>query len=74
MSDTLTDFDLIWQQYPRKTAKQVARKAWAKLQPDAPTVQAMIDALRWQVLLPQWQRGIIPPTRINSWALIHSFG
>lgn len=54
MTQLLTDFDLFWQAYPRRTAKGAARKAWAKLQPDAATVQAMLDALVWQRQQPQW--------------------
>ena len=50
----MTDFDLFWQAYPRKTAKGLARKAWAKLAPDTATVQQMLDALVWQKLQPQW--------------------
>lgn len=61
----MTDFDIIWAQYPRKTAKSVARKAWSKLNPDAVLVQRMIDALTWQCQTDQWKRGIIP--HMSTW-------
>lgn len=63
--DIQTDFDLVWAQFPRKTAKAVARKAWNKLAPDTETVQAMLDALVWQKETAQWKRGIIP--HFSTW-------
>ncbi|MFN0314758.1 MAG: hypothetical protein ACKVQA_06960 [Burkholderiales bacterium] len=56
MSELVTDFDVFWAAYPRKTAKGAARKAWAKLAPDAATVQKMLDALNWQRNQPQWMK------------------
>ncbi len=61
----MTDFDLVWAQYPRKTAKAVARKAWCKLSPDTALVQTMIDALGWQTQTSQWKRGVIP--HFSTW-------
>jgi hypothetical protein len=61
----MTDFDIVWQQYPRKTAKAVALKAWNKIAPDTATVQLMIDALTWQTQTDQWQRGIVP--HFSTW-------
>lgn len=55
-SEFVTDFELVWGLFPRKTAKAVARKAWRKLSPNAYTVQKMIDALAWQVSQPQWTK------------------
>ena len=60
-----SDFDIVWNQYPRKTAKAAARKAWHKLAPDTETVQAMLDALVWQKETAQWKRGIIP--HFSTW-------
>lgn len=56
MTDTeiVSDFDLVWQAYPRKVGKGAARKVWAKLAPDTATVQKMLDTLNWQRTQPQW--------------------
>lgn len=43
-----------WSKYPKAVAKKEARKAWAQLQPDAVTVDAMLTTLEWQVPLNQW--------------------
>lgn len=64
-SETITDFEVIWRQYPRHTAKVVARKAWRKLSPDTATVQQMIEALTWQTQTDQWRRGVIP--HFSTW-------
>lgn len=58
MTDTeiVSDFDLVRQAYPRKVGKGAARKVWGKLQPDAATVQKMLDALAWQRTQPQWAK------------------
>lgn len=52
--EIVSDFDLVWQAYPRKVGKGAARKVWAKLRPSSETVQQMLDALVWQVTQPQW--------------------
>ena len=52
--EIVSDFDLVWQAYPRKVGKGAARKVWAKLRPDTATVQQMLDALDWQRTQPQW--------------------
>ncbi len=50
-----------WNAYPRRDAKKEARKAWAKIRPDAALVDYMLAALYWQVQLRQWQtRNYIP--------------
>lgn len=61
----MTDFEIVWAQYPKKTAKKVALKAWLKLKPDTALVQQMIDALTWQTQTDQWKRGIIP--HMSTW-------
>lgn len=42
-------FDLWWSQYPRRVAKQDARRAWAKLDVDEELLTLMLRALDWQV-------------------------
>lgn len=46
-SNTNDDFDRLWQQYPRKTAKGVAQRAFARVmrRDDAPTVDVLIAAV-----------------------------
>jgi hypothetical protein len=51
-------WDEFWEAYPRKTAKQVALKAWKRvLAGDVPVLMAAIEA---QSVSEQWQRGVIP--------------
>lgn len=54
MNEPINDFERVWQAYPRKTGKGAARKRWAKLKPNAVTIQKMLDALAWQRYQPQW--------------------
>ena len=56
MDEPITDFELVWRAYPRKTGKGAARKRWEKIQPDTELVQKILDALQWQRLQPQWLR------------------
>ena len=44
-----------WAAYPRRDAKLVARKAWARLSPDTALVDHMIAALFWQRQQRSWQ-------------------
>lgn len=46
-SNTDTDFDRLWKQYPRKTAKGQARRAFDRVmrQPDAPTIETLCAAV-----------------------------
>ena len=41
---------------PRKVSKADARKAFAKLDPDAALVEEMLRALDWQKRLPEWTK------------------
>lgn len=54
MSQLVTDFDLFWAAYPRRTAKGDARKAWQKLAPSPALVQEILEALVWQRQQPDW--------------------
>ena len=56
MADLMTDFNLFWQSYPRRTAKGDARKAWLKLHPSPALVQEILEALVWQRQQPDWLR------------------
>jgi uncharacterized protein YdaU (DUF1376 family) len=49
-------FDRFWSAYPRKIAKALAAKAFARARPDEPTLVAMIAAIAVQQQSPQWQR------------------
>ena len=55
-TDILPLFDRFWGAYPRKVSKADARKAFAKLNPDAELVEAMLRALDWQKRLPEWTK------------------
>lgn len=46
-------FDSFWKAYPRKTAKDDARKAWDKVNPP---LQACLDALAWQAKQEAWTK------------------
>ena len=55
-TDILPLFDRFWGAYPRKVSKADARKAFAKLNPDAALVEDMLRALDWQKRLPEWTK------------------
>ena len=57
-SNTIGDFDVFWNQYPNKTAKQAAVKAWSKLKPNESLFNLIIDALEKQK--PHFKVGFIP--------------
>lgn len=46
-SDSLSDFDRLWERYPRKTAKGAARRSFDRLvrRPDAPKIEDLISAV-----------------------------
>jgi hypothetical protein len=45
-------FNAFWSRYPKKVGRLDAVKAWNKLRPDAATVNAILEALEWQI--DQW--------------------
>ena len=53
------EFQVFWDNYPRKEAKMVAQKAFVKAVQKV-TLQAMIDAIRQQSKSDQWAKGFIP--------------
>lgn len=57
-SNTIGDFDVFWECYPNKTAKQAAVKAWAKLKPTESLFGTIMDALKKQK--PHFKAGFIP--------------
>lgn len=49
-------FDKFWAAYPKKTAKQDAKKAWAKLKPDEELLNKILTSLERQKKTEQWAR------------------
>lgn len=49
-------FDRFWHTYPRRVGKGAARKAWEKLSPDQPLVDAILAAVERDKATDQWQR------------------
>lgn len=49
-------FDQFWDAYPRKVAKEAARKAFAKHKPDDTLLTTMLSALETQKASDQWTR------------------
>lgn len=47
-------FELFWQRYPRKTAKQNALKAWEKIRPDQPLFEVITAAVKIQSQSEAW--------------------
>lgn len=47
-------FAAFWKNYPRKTGKKEARKAWVKLCVTDALLDKMLTALAWQSQQPQW--------------------
>lgn len=54
--DPLQGFGAFWIKYPRKTAKQDAEKAWAKLKPDADLQSILITAVDRQAKSLDWTK------------------
>ena len=49
-------FDEFWAAYPKRVAKQPARRAFDRLKPDRALLDKMLDALRWQTQSEQWTK------------------
>jgi hypothetical protein len=49
-------FDRFWELYPRKVAKESARKAFSKIPKIAETLPVILAALEWQCQSPQWAK------------------
>lgn len=49
-------FDRFWAAYPRKTAKEPARKAFVKIKPDDALLETMLAAIGTHSLTDQWRR------------------
>ena len=43
--DISSDFDIFWQEYPKKVGKEAARKSWYKIRPN---LQDVLKTLAWQ--------------------------
>jgi hypothetical protein len=49
-------FELFWTAYPKKVAKEAARRAWQKLQPSTELQADMVATLAWQRQQDSWIR------------------
>ena len=49
--DIYTDFDIFWQEYPKKVGKEAAKKSWNKIRPN---LQDVLKTLAWQKESKQW--------------------
>jgi len=49
--NTIGDFDLFWQAYPKKVGKSAAQKVWNKL---LPNIDDCLKAIAWQRETSQW--------------------
>jgi len=47
-------FDRFWTEYPRKVAKQAARKAWSKIKPTQELAETILEAIEHHKLTRQW--------------------
>ena len=59
-------FDMFWSQYPRKTNKVAARRAWDKAKPDDTLIDTMLRAISVQRLSRQWQNPELIP-HASTW-------
>jgi len=55
-SDGDLDFQRFWLLYPKKCGKQDALRAWAKLRPDAPTTERIIQQVERVAATPEWRK------------------
>ena len=65
------DFDIFWNEYPKKKKKEDARKAWNTIRPN---IEVVLKALEWQKKSPEWfkQAGQFIPYPA-SWIRSHSW-
>lgn len=49
--DISSDFNIFWQEYPKKVGKEAARKSWYKIRPN---LQDVLKTLAWQKQSKQW--------------------
>ena len=67
---SLDDFDLFWENYPRKKKKGDAMKAWKQTEPYRPPIEEILAAIYKQEQSNQWQnRDYIPypASWLRSW-------
>ena len=60
LSNRAGEFDRFWHEYPKKSAKKDARKAWKTHAATLPSIDELLSALRTQKGTRQWRDGIIP--------------
>ena len=51
-------FEIFWKAYPRKVGKGACRKIWKRKKYDEETLDQMLETLKWQMNLKQWQKRI----------------
>lgn len=62
-------FDVFYKAYPRKVSKGQAINTWLKLKPSEELLDKMLEALKWQVKLKNWQNKTYiphPSTWLNA--------
>lgn len=52
----ICDFDSFWSAYPKKKAKEAARKAWAKIKPDAELLKTILADVEARKLTQDWKK------------------
>lgn len=55
-TDRTDKFDCFWAEYPKKVAKNEAKKAFAKLNPTEDFLSKMLETLKWQKKSDQWTK------------------
>ena len=55
-SASSSSFDTFWKEYPKKTGKGAAERAWGKIKKPSEALQNIITALEWQKQSPQWTK------------------
>lgn len=58
-------FDMLWQQYPRHTARKKALEAYQRIGPSAELLDEMLAAVAWQRKLKSWVDGFVP--HLSTW-------
>ena len=53
--DGMSDFELFWKAYPRKTGKKLAERAWRKAK-DKPEIECVLTTIKAAMNSDQWQK------------------
>lgn len=65
-------FNIFWKEYPKKTDRPAALRAFKKINPDSQLFKNMLAALEFQKKTPQWEKDggqfiPYPSTWLNGW-------